>query len=279
MLSYEEMQYITIFAKVGTLSKVAERCNISQPTITRAMKKAEEEFGVPLFDRTKNTIALNDNGILATEEISVILKRTEEMFQRVRAYDRVNRTISIGSGAAVQLPNLIRLLTEAHPEATISTELKKTDELEKGLENNTYQLIIVPYNLENPDYLTTQIGEEHLMFFLPKNHHYSKRQSLSMAEMNGENMLLFSDIGFWADIVKEKMPDSRFLVQNERYSFEELILNSVLPCFTTDMVMGDNQYLEKRISVPIIDNEVNVTYYLVCKKERKNYFYSLFSKK
>lgn len=278
MLSYEDMQYIIAFAKAHTLSQVAEKYNISQPTITRSMKKAESEFGVSLFDRTKNSIKLNNNGILAVDEISVILKRTEEMFQKVRAYDRANRTISIGSGAAIQLPNLIRLLTEIYPKATISTELKKPDELEKGLENNTYQLIILPYNLENPNYLTTYIGEEHLMFFLPKNHHYAKRQSLCMAEMNGENMLLFSHIGFWADIVKEKMPDSRFLVQNERYSFEELVLNSVLPCFTTDMVMEDNRYLERRISVPITDEEVNVTYYLVCKKVRKSYFSPLFSK-
>ncbi|MGL4790414.1 MAG: LysR family transcriptional regulator [Anaerotignaceae bacterium] len=277
MLSYEDMKYIAAFAKIGTLSEVAQKYNISQPTITRAMKKAEVEFGVPLFDRTKNSIKLNNNGVLAVEEISIVLKRTDEMFQRVRAYDRANRTIFIGSGAAVQLPNLINLLTQKHPEATISSELKKPNELEKGLENNTYQLIILPYNLEHPDYVSIKIGEEHLMFSLPPNHKFAKCKTLTMAQMNGENMLLFSEIGFWSDIVHEKMPDSRFLIQNERYTFEELITNSVLPCFTTDMFPDDEHSPSHRIRIPITDEEVNVSYYLICKKDKKSYFSNIFT--
>lgn len=278
MLSYEEMTYLAAFAKTGTLSEVAEQCHISQPTITRAMKKAETEFGVPLFERTKNSIHLNGNGVLAAEEISLILKQTDEMFRKVRAYDRANRTISIGSGAAVQLPELIRRISKAHPEMAITTELKKPPELLDGLENNFYQLIVLPFEPDKSGYCSAKIGEEHLMFLLPKKHRFAKRKSLNMEEMNGENMLLFSEIGFWADIVMRKMSDSRFLVQNERYSFEELITNSVLPCFTSDLVNSDNCFSEGRVAIPIDDPEVNVTYYLVCKKESRKMFAHLFAK-
>ncbi|MEA4890205.1 MAG: LysR family transcriptional regulator [Clostridiaceae bacterium] len=277
MLNYEEMQYFVAFAKIGTLSDVAEQCNISQPTITRAMKKAETEFGVPLFDRTKNSIKLNDNGTLAAEELSLILKQTDEMVRKIRAYDRVNRTISIGSGAAIQLPELVRRLTEAYPDKPISTELKKPPELLDGLEKNIYQLIILPFAPNGSDVCSVKIGEEHLMFLLPKKHRFAKRKSLTLGEMNGENMLLFSEIGFWADIVKIKMADSRFLVQNERYSFEELITNSVLPCFTSDLVMGQSRTYGDRVAVPIDDPEVNVTYYLVCRKENRKIFAGFFS--
>lgn len=48
-------------------------------------------------------------------------------------------------------------------------------------------------------------------------------------------MLLFQEIGFWHDLVKEKMPHSQFLLQSERYPFMELIENSTLPSFTTDL--------------------------------------------
>lgn len=89
-------------------------------------------------------------------------------------------------------------------------------------------------------------------------------------------MLLFSEIGFWHDIVTEKMPDSRFLIQSERYSLEELIVNSVLPCFATDLASGNSPLPENRVCIPITDQEVNVTYYLVCKKESKKRFSALF---
>lgn len=277
MLTYEEMQYFAEFYDSGTLSGVAEKFRISQSTITRAMKKAEESFGVPLFERTKNSIRLNENGILATRKTVYILKSIDEMISVVREYDRTNRTISIGSAAAVPLPELVQRITRAYPEKPISTELKKPQELLNGLEKNIYQLIILPFLPDKSALSCVKIGEEHLMFLLPENHKFAKRQSISLSDMNGENLLLFSDIGFWADIVKQKMPDSQFLVQNERYSFEELIANSVLPCFTSDLVLRENRYYAGRVSVPIDDEEVNVSYYLGVKKENRKDYPTLFN--
>lgn len=276
MISYEEMQYLIAFAKLGTLSEVAEQFHISQPTITRAMKHIEEEIGAMLFERTKNSIKLGDTGLLAAEEAAMVVKQTDSMLRRVRAFDRASHTIAIASSAAVQIPDLIRRISQLHPDMTISTELKKPDVLVSGLAQDTYQLIILPYRPEDTDVVSTVIGEEHLMFLLPKNHRLAKRKSLTLGEMNGENMLLFSEIGFWHDIVTQMMPDSRFLVQSERYSLEELIINSVLPCFATDLAGGNNPPPENRVSVPITDPEVNVIYYLVCKKENRKRFSVLF---
>ena len=278
MLTYEEMQYFLAFSECGTLTQVAEEFNISQPTITRAMKKAEAQFEVPLFSRTKNSIELNDNGRLAAEEIRLLLRQTDEMLERVRAFDRSRRTISLGSAAAVQLPALVSALSSIFPDKSISSELKLPQELLTGLKKNTYQLVILPKDPAEaaPDrYYSRKIGSEHLMFYLPKNHRYARRKSLSLSEMNGENMLLYSDIGFWAEIVRQKMPDSRFLVQDERYSFRELIRNSILPCFTTDLAF-DARLTEDRRAVPISDPEVNVTYYLVCRKGDRRRYRNLF---
>lgn len=276
MVQYEELQYLVAFASAGTLSEVAEQFRISQPTITRAMKHIEEEFGVQLFERTKNSIKLSDIGRIAAEEAAMVLRQFEGMLRRVRAYDRASHTISIGSSAAVQIPDLIRRMSAAYPQMTISTELKKPDELISGLESDFYQLIILPYKPDDATLLSAVIGEEHLMFLLPNQHRLAKRNSLTLAEMNGENMLLFSEIGFWRDLVTKLMPDTRFLLQNERYSLEELILNSVLPCFITDLSGANSPQPENRVCVPITDPEVNVTYWLVCKKENQKRFSALF---
>lgn len=275
MISYEEMQYLIAFTNADTLSEVAEQFHISQPTITRAMKHIEEEFSVPLFERTKNSIKLNEIGMTAAEEAAMVVRQTDGMLLRIRACDRASHTISIGSSAAVQLPDLIQRMSAAYPNMTISTELKKPDALVSGLEKDVYQLIILPYKPEDTALISTTAGTEHLMFFLPKSHRLAKRKSLTLAEMNGENMLLLSAIGFWLDLVTEMMPDSRFLLQSERYSLDELILNSVLPCFITDLSSASNPPPENRVCVPITDPEVNVTYYLVCKKENRKRFSTL----
>ena len=82
-------------------------------------------------------------------------------------------------------------------------------------------------------------------------------------------MLLMSDIGFWDSVHREKMPDSRFLIQNDRFAFNELVESSTLPSFITDL---SEKYLETvsgRVTVPISDDEASVTYYLVCRNDKK----------
>ena len=54
MLDLLELEQLAAFAEYGTLSKAAQELHISQPTLTRTLKRLEEEFGVPLFVRGKN---------------------------------------------------------------------------------------------------------------------------------------------------------------------------------------------------------------------------------
>jgi len=138
--------------------------------------------------------------------------------------------------------------------------------------------VLLPFCPEDDGLSCRKWGEEHLSFLLPKRHRFARRKSLSVSEMNGENMLLFQDIGFWHDLVVEKMPDSRFLVQTERYTFLELIENSTMPVFTTDYYHNeliDSIPAPSRVAVPITDPEFNVSYYLVCRKEHSQKFSGL----
>ena len=279
MIDYESLQQFVAFSECGTLSQVAEDFHVSQPTITRNMKLLEDSFGVKLFTRTKNHIELNENGMLAAREAALVLKTTNNMIANVRAVDKANHTISIGSCIALPIPEIIGLVTSLYPNYSISSEMKKPEQLLNGLEVDEYQLIILPYEPDSNRFKYKTIGNECLYFCLPPNHKYANKTSLSMADMDGENMLLFQEIGFWRDIVDTKMPHSKFLVQTERYSLEELINNTDLPCFSTNMTIqtvNNSSGINRRINVPISDPEVDVTYFLTCKKENKARFSALF---
>ena len=60
------------------------------------------------------------------------------------------------------------------------------------------------------------------------------------------------------------MPSSKFLVQTAQLEFEELVRESSLPCFTTNLAENDSVLLANRIKIPVTDPEANVTYYLTC---------------
>lgn len=276
MIDLHILEQFVTFYQTGTLSGTADKLHISQSTLTRSMQKLEAEFGVSLFSRTKNSISLNENGTVAAKQAQMLLRQAENMILHVRDFDYKNRSILLGTCTPVFTPDLVRRITGLYPHAAISAETKDIPYLTEGLKNNTYQLILLPFCPKEEAFSATKLCEEHLSFLLPKNHRFAKRNSLSVSELNGENILLFQDIGFWHDLVVRKMPESRFLVQSERYSFLELTENSVLPVFTTNLAPAPSED-SNRVSVPITDTEFHVTYYLTCKKENRAKYASLLS--
>lgn len=270
---YELRQFVT-FADTGTLSEAAQLLHLSQPALSRNMKKLEEDLGIPLFERQKNRLFLNTNGEYALELSRKLLADADSFATRMREYDRRNHTISIGLCAPAPMWMLTPLIANTYKHMSLQTEIQPEDRLLTGLENDIYQLIILHEKPADPTYLYKICGQETLMFALPKGHRYAKRKKLTFSEMNGENMLLMPDIGFWS-FVMDKMPDSRFLTQSDRFSFNELIQASSLPSFVTDLSEKYRITAPGRIYVPITDPEATATYYLVCRPDKSNAFREL----
>ena len=278
MIELYELQQFTAFADCGTLSEAAEILHLSQPALSRNMKKLEEELGIPLFIRRKNKLELNENGNYVLTLARELLADAEALARKARNFDRSNRTISLGVCSPAPSWLVAPLLGSLYPHKMLQTEIVAEEALLlSGLEKGTYQLIALSRKPEGEHYFMKVCGRESLMFALPKGHRYARRKSLSFAEMNGENMILMNDIGFWNFVCTEKMPDSRFLTQSDRFSFNELVRASSLPSFTTDLAKKYLKMEDVRIEVPVSDPDASATYYLVCRKEALKEFHALFS--
>lgn len=267
---YVLRQFVT-FADAGTLSEAANILHLSQPALSRNMKKLEVDLEIPLFERKKNHMELNKNGEYVLGLARKLLEDTDTFTTKARDFDRKNRTISLGVCAPAPMWTLAPLITNTYPHMSLQTQTDHADSLLSGLCNDSYQIIVLPEKPDENLYFSKICGHEALMFALPKGHKYAKRKMLSFSDMNGENMLLMPDIGFWA-FVRDKMPDSRFLTQSDRFSFNELIQASSLPSFVTDLSEKYSKTPPGRIYVPISDSDATVTYYLVCKLEMKKDF-------
>ena len=275
MFELYELRQLAAFAKAGTLSEAAEILHLSQPALSRNMKKLEEDLGLTLFERTKNKLSLNQNGEYVLELAKKLLEDADSLTEKAREFDRKNHTIFLGTCAPAPLWTLTPMITGLFPHMSLQTDMTSDEHLIKGLAQDHYQLVVTHKKPDSGSYVYKEWGSESLMFALPKDHKYADKKSLSFSDMNGENMLLMPDIGFWS-FVSEKMPDSRFLTQSDRYSFQELVQASSLPCFVTDVSENYRVTAANRTAVPISDQEATVTYYLVCKKERKHEWNALF---
>ncbi len=264
MFELYQLEQLLAVAECGTLSNAADRLHISQPALSRSMQRLEAELKVPLFLRQKNRVELNENGRLAVEYAQQIVGQSRSMISRIQAFDRSQRTILIGSCAPVPLWEIPPVLSGLYPDMTISSEIRENGVLLQGLRDNVYQLIVLPFPVEESGITCVKYGEEHLFFSLPPAHPLSGRKALYMKDLNGETMLLRNRLGFWRDIADKKMPDTRFLEQ-EDIAFEELVRSSALPNFVTDVVLRREGNPTNRVNIPILDEEANVTYYCLCK--------------
>ena len=269
MFELYQLEQLLAVAECGTLSGAAERLHISQPALSRSMQRLETELQVPLFTRQKNKIELNENGRMAMDHARKIMDQAQDMVSRVQAYDRSRRTILVGSCAPAPLWEIPPLLSGLYPDRTVSSEIRENDVLLQGLRDDIYQLIILPYPVEEPGIACVKYGEEHLFFSLPPAHPLSGSKALSMRDLNGETMLLRNRLGFWRDVATQKMPDTRFLEQ-EDIAFNELVRSSAHPSFSTDVVLHRDGASANRVNIPILDEEANVTYYCLYKPFGRN---------
>lgn len=277
MIELYTLRQLVAFAEAGTLSQAAETLHLSQPALSRNMKKLEDDLGLTLFERKKNRLDLNENGEYVLELAKKLLYEADLFAARAREHDRRNRTITLGLCAPAPIWRLAPLITNIFPHMSLQTEMDQDARLLAGLQNGVYQLAVTHEEPDGEAYFWKECMRENLLFALPKEHKFSTRKSLSFSEMNGENMLLMPDIGFWDFVTTDRMPDSRFLTQSDRFSFNELLQASSLPAFTSDLAERYSEVPSGRVNIPISDEDSSVTYYLVCRAEKKKEFLSLFS--
>ena len=264
MIDTQQLEQLISIAEQGTLSKAAERLHLSQPAISRSMQRLENDLGVTLFDRQKNKIALNSNGELAVQYAQKITTQIQDMVNGVRALDRNQRTIAVGSCAPAPLWNIVPTLNTIYPEMTISSEIKEPDKLMQGLLDGTFHIIVTPTLINEPNVYCTKYGEEQLFFSLPPGHALSGKKGLHLKDLDGETMLLHSKIGFWHNMHMEKMKATHFLLQDDYSVFREVVQASALPSFTSDVVMEREGKPLNRVIIPILDEEAHATYYCIC---------------
>lgn len=279
MIELYLFEQLLVFAECGTLSAASEKLHISQPALSQSMKKLERQLNVPIFEHHKNKLTLNETGKLTVRHARKLLAQQEKMIEEIRLYDKTTHTICFGSCAPVPIGNIKPLLSRLFDGMTISAQLKDTDsELWDGLHKNIYQFIIVHEEPGDvPDIFCYPYRREHLCLLVPAAHPLSRYKSLRLKDLENQNLLLCTPIGFWYKLYQEKIPSAHFLYMDEIDAFTKLAESQAFPCFTTS---SSPKYmkLDDRYVIPIEDDEVNVTYYFVCKKAEQTRFNSLINR-
>lgn len=269
MIEIGQVEQLLAVSKYGTLSKAAEALHISQPALSRAMQKLEEELQVPIFDREKNRITLNATGKVAVDYAQKVLFSANDMIARVREYNRMTHTISIGACAPAPLWDLVPYAGKIYENMAVSSEIKMPDILLSGLENDLYTAVVLNKIPESKELYYELYDTETLYFSLAPDHPLADSKALFFKNLDGQTMLLYSRIGVWYPMHLETQPHTHFILQDNREVFMDLTQNSTLPTFISDLSIERDGKPDNRKIIPIIDKEATNSFYLVYKKKNK----------
>ncbi len=277
MIEIYLLEQLCAFAECGTLSAAAEKLHISQPSLSRSMKKLEDICGVELFERNNSKISLNETGKLAAELAAEHLAQNESITARLKAYERSLKSIAVGSCAPFPMSEMMPILQEYFGSMRISSELAEPEVLEGGLLDHTYQLAVLNRPVSEPDFFCQRFLSEHLYIAVPKEHRLAKKEYVTYKDFAGEKFLLFEHIGFWKKMCHDKMTGATFLVQNSMDALFDLAGGSDFPCFTTDQFAKTAPEMPDRVFVPIEEPEAYATFYIACLNENKHKYASFFN--
>ncbi len=224
IMTLTELKYIVTLASEKHFGKAAEKCFVSQPTLSVAVKKLEEELGVALFERSKGHITVTELGqklILQSQKVldqaRVIKDIAQEGKNQLAAPLRVGAIYTIGP---YLFPYLMPQLRKAAPSMPLYIEENYTKVLSEKLRHSSLDVIVVALPFEESEVVTLPLYEEPFVVLLPKGHPLTEFDQINSKQLLSDNLLLLGPGNCFRDQVLESCPELMSAVNASNQSNE-----------------------------------------------------------
>jgi LysR family transcriptional regulator, hydrogen peroxide-inducible genes activator len=208
-----ELRYIVAVARERHFGRAAQTCFVSQPTLSVAVKKLEEELGVTLFERGPSEVTITPPG----HKIIAQAQRVLEEAARIRDLAAAGRDPLAGAlrlGAIYTigpylLPKLIPILRRVAPAMQLHIQENFTHRLADSLKNGEVDVILVALPFDEPGIETRAVYDEPFFVAIPKGHAWEGRKRVTSEELTRESLLLLGEGHCFRDQVLEFCHTSR----------------------------------------------------------------------
>jgi LysR family hydrogen peroxide-inducible transcriptional activator len=210
-MTLNELRYIVAVAQERNFRRAAEKSFISQPALSLAIQKLEEELGTKIFERGKNKVTITPVGSEIVEQAQRALEEVGRIRELARqGKDQLASTLRLGiiySVGPYLLPDLIPALKKLAPEMTLEIEENITANLDTLLRNGKLDVIIIALPFGDAGILTRSLYDEPFEIVVDNQHRWAKRRSIRSQELAAEKVLLLDSGHCFSNQVAEACPD------------------------------------------------------------------------
>lgn len=196
-MTLQQLEYATAVAQWGSFVTAADKCFVTQPTLSMQVKKLEEEAGITLFDRSRQPVALTDAGKIFVEQARVVLreqKRLKEVVASVKG--EVAGELRIGiipTVAPYLLPLFADEFNRRFPEVTLSVDELTTENIIHALKEESLDCGILATPLMEPQLTERPLYHEPFVGYLSRKSPLWDKRTLKTEEVNAADVWLLAD--------------------------------------------------------------------------------------
>ena len=233
-MTLTELKYIVAVARERHFGRAAEACFVSQPTLSVAVKKLEDELDVKLFERGSNEVGITHLGEEIVRQAQLVIEQASAIKDIAkRGKDPLAGPLSLGIIYTIgpyPLPELVKHAIARTPQMPLMLQENFTVKLLEMVRSGELDCAIMAEPFPDAGLATAALYDEPFVVALPKAHALAKRKSISAEELKQETMLLLGTGHCFRDHVLEVCPEFARLashVEGLRKSFEGSSLETI----------------------------------------------------
>jgi LysR family hydrogen peroxide-inducible transcriptional activator len=228
-MELHQLRYICAIEETGSFSRAAERCQVTQPSLSQQVLKLEEDLGAKLFDRLGRSVRLTEAGRAFLPHAREILSQMDAARASV-AGQRADLRGSVAVGVIPTIaPYLMPLATagfaKKYPEARLRILEATTPVLIDSLRTLSIDLAILALPLRHKDLELFPLRREPLFAVLPKDHERADAKTMALRELRGASFVMLRDGHCFRDLSLNACAHARV---TPRIAFESDQFSSVL---------------------------------------------------
>ena len=233
-MTLTELKYIVAVAREKHFGRAAEACFVSQPTLSVAIKKLEEELDVKIFERGTSEVSVTALGEQIVRQAQQVIEQAAAIKEIAkRGKDPVSGPLRLGIIYTIGpylLPSLVRQAIERVPQMPLMLQENFTVKLLEMLRTGELDCAIMAEPFPDTGLAVAPLYDEPFMAAVPTGHALARRKHISAEELKQETMLLLGTGHCFRDHVLEVCPEyARFASDAEgiRKSFEGSSLETI----------------------------------------------------
>ncbi|MBP7564762.1 MAG: hydrogen peroxide-inducible genes activator [Burkholderiaceae bacterium] len=233
-MTLTELKYIVAVAREKHFGKAAEACFVSQPTLSVAIKKLEDELEVKLFERAASEVSVTPLGEEIVRQAQSVLEQAASIKEIAkRGKDPLAGPLRLGVIYTIGpylLPDLVRQTIERTPQMPLMLQENFTVRLLEMLRTGEIDCAIMAEPFPDTGLAIAALYDEPFMAAVPATHPLASQAHITSEELKAETMLLLGTGHCFRDHVLEVCPEfARFSSDAEgiRKSFEGSSLETI----------------------------------------------------